>query len=741
MDEDFIIVPLPDGRRARFPRGTDPKVIEATVQRESAGEAPQGSASGAASLQALPPSLPAGSAATSAPSRGGLADSFLARAGRGAMINRFDPVAEMVARGAAAVAPDDMGAAMMRGVQQAANERRESQARSRTVAGSTGMDGAATAGTAAADALLFKGLASRLGMRTLTNPQSLLDVTKGGALAGGLGGALSPTEGSENMSGFELALQKAKQSAIGVGVGAVAAPVFSLALGKAGQLANAAIEGGGRVLRNMTGRNTASNTVSTPAQLEKYLSEQAAAAGVDWARVPGSIKASLQEATRRATATTGALPTEAVRNRLVAEAENLPQLTLGQATRDPAQFSRETNSPDEILRNLFGDQRNAATARLTKMADEFGPPQTQYELGSGLSKEVSGQAAATRKAVGDLYDAFRDDAAGYHKLTNTPGFVKNALAALKTNQQFDDLPKTFRDQLMGLARKNGNLSIRDASQMWKNINSHYESTYGTPAGSALSTLKTEAGKLLDDATFAGTKRGEETIAKFRDANKARKAMSDWEDSSAAIADMAAKNPRVATEAIFSRYVMSGSVDDFTGLWKTLPGEARQNVKRAFVERMANQAMNDYGTSATRSGGAVRLLSAFPKEKMTQMFGADELKSLRNTLEYLRLTSEAPAGNFVNRSNSLVDLKDFLGQTKNVPILGPGVSAPLRRMIAEHEARTAASGTGLVAPPGPTMVPRPIQSLVRRTPTLAPQTGPVLQGAFSPSGVAEDDLGN
>lgn len=750
---DDIVVYLDDGRTARFPAGTKPEVIETTLQRIAPGvertvlaaepgnrsqtpsntpAAPRAADPGAPSVRkALTDSRELGRLLRG-PAPQGLADSFLARMARGTAISRLDPLAELAARGAESAGLNVPGAGVA-DVQAMNAERRDIQAGSRERVGDTGLDNAGTAGTMVLDTLLLNGMFRGLGKPHLARPDSLKDLAKAGAVAGGVTAGMSPVEDSARMSTPELLFEKAKQTGVGVPVGMVAAPLASIGLTKAAEGIGAGLRGVRDWARSTIAPNSALRTSQNDAQLEKFLGDQAASVNVEWARVPEAVKQSLRDATRRATSVSGTLPAEAVKNRLLAESEGLPQLTLGQATRDPMQFSREANSPEEQLRNYFGNQRNSATQRLGSIADSFGPPRTPYALGDELAGEVGRQAATRRSTISSMYDEFKGDAAGYHKLTNTPDFVRSALSELKTQQQFNDLPKTFRDQLMALERQGGTLSIRDAAQLWKNINSYYSNTQGTPAGAALGTLKAEAAKLLDGATFAGTKRGAEVIEKFRAANAERRLMGQWEESSSAIKELAKRNPRVAQEAVFDKYVMRGSVNDFTGFWKTLPADLRLGVKRRFVEEVSEKAMNAYGSQATATSTAVKLLREYPKEKLDLMFSPSELKSLRNTLEYLRLTTEAPAGSFVNRSNSLVDLKDFLSDTRNVPLLGPGLSRPLRAMIDEDEARLALDPARLDTPLAPIEVPRGVQSLVRRSPTVvAPQTIPTLQEVARPN---------
>lgn len=716
---DEIRVPLDDGRVLLFPKGTTPEIIEATKARVLSA-APNPSAD-LQNRTAAPPAT-----AISAPARGkgdpgALSDSFLARAARGAVINTIDPAAEMLVRGARKVglASDED----VRGVQAQNVERQRLQAESRERVGSTGLDGAGLAGTAAVGAVTLPRTLGALGMRALANPRSLLDITKAGAASGGIAGVLGPTEGGEQMSDAQLAMAKARQGGIGTVFGGVTAPVAAVGLDK---LAGGVKTAAGSVRQGLSNVLSPSRDVALvrdPRQLDAYLTAQAQASGVNWAAVPDTIKESLREATRRATSSTGNLPTEAVRNRMIAEAENLPQLTLGQSTRDPSQFSREMNSPEETLRNYLGSQRNTATARLGGLGDQFGAPRTPYALGADLGTEVAGQAEARRKAIGALYDSFRDDAAGYHKIANTPDFVRSALMRLKTEQSFDDLPPVFQRQLLELEESGKPLSIRDAAQLWKNINAHHRTTAGSPAGNAVGTVKAELGQLLDTAKFNVTDKGSAIIDKFQAANAARREMGKWEESSGAISDMAGHNPRVASERLFDRFVLNGSVDDFNGLWKTIPDPLQKSVKRQFVDEVTSRAMNRFGTQATGAASATKLLRDFPKEKLEAMFKPGELRSLRNTLEYLRLVSEAPAGNFVNRSNSLVDLKDFLSQTSNVPLAGPWFSKPLRAMQEQNAASEALNPSSVLAPMGPAPAGRVARELIRRTPGVVAPRAP------------------
>jgi hypothetical protein len=395
------------------------------------------------------------------------------------------------------------------------------------------------------------------------------------------------------------------------------------------------------------------------------------------------------------------------------------------------------NSPDETLRGYLGSQRDTATQRLREVGAGVGPARTPYELGTEVETTIAAQAKARRDAISQLYETARSNKAGYQIVQNTTDFAKSAVRDLKTDQLWDELPNGIKTQLRVLLNEDGRykLTARQAVKMLQNING-LTTDARDPANAALAVVKRNLNSLLDAPQFRDPVAGGEVIDAFRKASAERASMGRWEESSSAIAELAKRNPRVATERIFDRYVMSGSVDDFTGLWKTVPLEVRQGIKRQFIDSVASAAMNKTQSQAAGAAGAAsELLRRFPKEKLDLMFAPSELKSLRNTLEYLRLTSEAPAGNFVNRSNSLVDLKDFLSQSQNIPIAGPNIAAPLRRMMEESAAREAMSGRGLAVPAQTDVVPNAIRHIEQLPPQRRPPLRhPLLRRAVAPEGL-------
>ena len=266
---DPIIVELPNGQKAEFPAGTPPEVIE-RVKAQYGGPA-------------KPPALPQSSPKVGAPpgGPGSLADSFLARAARGALINRVDPGAEILARisDATGATPyvnrvsDALGLPKSdaKTVQGLNAGRVAEQAASRARAGSEGFDWAALTGTAAADMATLGGIFRAAGRPEFVKPQNLADVSKAGAAAGAIVGPAGPVEKSERMSGPELAWAKAKQAALGGAFGAVAAPLVSVGIDKLVSAGQGLGQGIRDTVRRTVAPSEGQRTAGDSKALEAYL--------------------------------------------------------------------------------------------------------------------------------------------------------------------------------------------------------------------------------------------------------------------------------------------------------------------------------------------------------------------------------------------------------------------------------------------------------------------------------------
>lgn len=685
-----IVAVLPDGTRLEFPPGTDPAVIQATVQRAAASEGGPNPTPGGENLRAAPPGSAAGAPNAGPPPRqSDPGVSFGARMLKGPALDRIFPLSEMIARGTNAVAPGLVSDERLQSLLDHHRQQQEEYETRRLADGQEGFDAGRMSGTVLSDL----GLAKALGPRWLTAPKTAMETVKSGATIGGAASFASPVPGSDKMGGAEFAKEKAIQTGIGAGAGALIGPIAAtlsekaLGLGSV-VLGNIASRVKSRVLPSQAQRVTRSDEL-----LETYLETQAQAVNVDWAKLPEAMRNSLREATRRATTVTGELPDEAVKNRLIATSEGLPQLTLGQATRNPTQFSRELNSPDEELRDYLGNQQLAATQRLGEVREAAGPDASAYGAGEKVAATLEAQRKAIDAEIGALYDVARESKGGYNLIQNTTDFAKTAKRDLKQQQLWENLPSGLRNQLDLLTSNDGRfkLTARQAAQMLKNINSQ-TTNMRDPSNVALGTLKSHLNDLLDNAQFRDDA-GSEAVKAFRAASAKRAEKGRWENSSRAIADLSSRNPKTLTENVVNRYVMNGSVDDLTGLWKTLPDDVRQVVKRQFVNQVAQKAMNGYGSQASSAAAAVKYLNQYPKEKLNVMFSTKELSSLRNTLEYLRLTKDAPPGSFVNRSGTAVALHDLLSRSQGIPLIGPNVSSPLLQ-FGQRLQSDVARGPGL-----------------------------------------------
>lgn len=689
-----IVAVLPDGTKLEFPEGTPREVVSAAVKRHlGAVEATPGAAA--------PPGVALDKPATTGgPKKGGFGVSFPARMVRGAVMDRVDPLAEYLVRGVNAIpgvgpmlAPDSE----VSRVQSMNRDRAEQYKRDLDESGFAGFDAGRMAGVVATDLATLQGLFGHLGKANLAMPQRVSDVAKAGAVVGGVSSAAAPVADSDKMSNPELLGEKAKQVLFGTGVGAAVAPVAHVATRAVVDRVGDAARRGVSAVKNAMAPSTSARIVNDATQLEVYLASQASSVGIDWQRVPEAVRVSLRESTQRATRNTGDLPEEAIKNRLVATAEELPQLTLGQATRNPTQFSREQNSPDPELRNYLGGQDIAAARRLDQVRAGAGPEVTPYQAGAAAEAAIKAEAAARSKAINDLYTTARGAEGSHATIQNTVEFAKQAMMDLKTKQLWLNTPESLKNQLELLAAEGGRFKLtpRLAAQMLQNLNAQTVSGVD-PKNAAIGVIRSQLDALLE-APVVREPAGNAAIQAFKEASKARASKGAWERSSGAIEDLASKEQRTATEKIFERHVLGGPVDDLKAFWKVLPPEAQQGFKRSFVDHVAKLATNSFGTAATSAAPAIRFLDKFPKEKLDTMFTAAELQSLRNVLKYLELTKNAPPGNFVNTSKSAVALQDMLASAQGIPVIGPLGAGPLKRILERAETEAATDPAALLAP--------------------------------------------
>lgn len=700
--------PLGDGTILEFPDGTPPAVIASVKARVAKERGVALAPAAAATEPAKGVPLTMEDALTSVPGR----------AVAGAVMDRIDPMAETLVRAANVVgaAPDSE----VKRVQGINRERSEKYDAARKSKGQEGWDIARILGPLALDVGVTRGLAPKL----MSNPQSTAELAKSGAVVGGVSGAMAPTRRSEDMSNAEFFLQKSLQSGVGAGVGAGVTPVVAPLAEGVAHLAVRGVEAAKRALKP----SNIQRLMREPAELEAYLQAQARAVGVDFAAVPEDLRASMRDAATRAIRSTNRLPDTAVRNRMLAEKAGLPQLTVGQATRDPVQFSREANLADEEFRSFLGGQQTAATKKLQDAQAATPGAGTPYEAGTAVIDDVAAQRKIYDDRIQELYEVARKDPAGYQLIQNTQKFAKEAVRDLKQKQLWENLPKVFKDQLAVLTADQGRykLSARQAANLLKNINAHTVNGVD-PTNAALGVLKTKARELVDNAEMRDPVAGAGVLKAFKDASAKRAERGSWEDSSTAVKNLASKTP-VAAERVFEKYVMQAPVDDFQGLWKTLGDESRTKLQRQFVDTLVKKAMNKNGTELTNYGTALQWLREFPPEKLKTMFPDEEaLKQFKTVLEYVRLTKEAPPGNFVNRSNSGVMLLDALASTRNWPAIGPAVTRPLGALREEVAAKGALAPD--LAAPGQAEHVLPVGVLEKFGRSAAPYVVPGALGAL------------
>lgn len=661
-------------------------------------------------------------------------------------------------------------------VQQARSDAEQQYGMGRAAAGqSDKTDVSRTLGAAIPQVLLTRRLAGALpedAANTILQPKTYMQTAKSGAAQGAVSGAVSNVNVPDDTSDSQYFAHAGEQALGAAASGLALAPAARFITSKALAVANPAY----RWLKNWIAPKLGGATVpaqnisSDPAQLQQWMQQQATAAGVDWSKLAPDLQSQLMGEARSAMVQTGETPDTALANRFLAIRQGLPQLTTGQATRDPGQFSREANNPSDAIRSRFNEQQTAAAAKATQIATQApGYSNTPAEMGNAVRLDVQAQHKAFDDTVQGLYDKAKSSTAGYQTITNAGDMAGNAMSELKRNLAWQSLDPDVKGLLQGLNGGDENLTVRRAVETLQALNRKISNA---PKDPGLNIVKKHLDALVygsQDASqvvganplesptvgaqFLPGQEGDEAQSLFNQARDARRQMGTWQRSSSINGNLT--DDRIAqtigNEQIFQKYILGGTADNLANAWKTMSPDAQDEVRRRFVQHimgMAGQRGADVLSTNPQEGvtqlagykTALDFLNKFPEEKLHMLLPGDSLEDVRNLLKYVRLTKEAPPGDFVNRSGTAPAIADWLSRTHYVPFVGQYIG-PLGNMAgaavraADRVGSNAEALQPRLAPPGAT-VPGLDDAATPLTQRLAPAV--VVPGVDSIAGAPSTD---
>jgi hypothetical protein len=626
-----ITAEMHDGTRLEFPDGTDPAVIQRTVQSLLAKPKPQ--ATTGQKVQA------------SAPGR-------ILQGAR----DPIDAGAQLLPRGlefltsAGGLAPNTVSDFFGREAKRvdAMNARNEEEYQAaRTATGQEGFDGARLIGNVASPA--NAAIAARLPAATTT-----LGRVGAGTAAGAAGGALQPVNMADPEANF------AQQKAAQVGLGAIAGGVLTPIAGKIGDALG----------RWKAGRASQSTDIS---RLESTLRQIAEDAGTKWEDMAPQVQQQLRDQVTASLTVKRGLDPVAMARKADFDAEGM-QGTLGQIGRDARQYADERNlrqvpGAGAPLLERFETQGKQLQAKIGAYAQGS---KEAYPAGTIISEaadkalkrrsaEVTGEYRLARASAGkdaevpmqglaqdvaDIFDRYR---------TAVPSGIRGQFAKYGLDpSEVNNQRKLF--------------TVEEADKLMKEINK--QGSNEPAVMSALGELRTAVKKsILDDAgvddVFAPARQKAKELFALRDAVPALEA---------------AQSGKVAADDFVKRFVINGKTDEVNGLAKILKAEAPEAFGQAKAQigdelRRAAFGQNVAGDKAFAAERYMETIRRIGTDKLRAFYSDAEIQQLERLGRIAAYIGQFPNAAPVQTSGNFGALMNIAGRIPGVsPVLAVGKAA-------------------------------------------------------------------
>jgi len=420
----------------------------------------------------------------------------------------------------------------------------------------------------------------------------------------------------------------------------------------------------------------------------------------------------LQQAVRQAAQkTAGAVNPVAFENHLEADQHGV-QLTEGQATRDPVQFSNEQNSTHADIVKRLNDQNQQLTDAFDTVRREAAPGAVQNDHIENGQIAVDALKAYDEPVKADItakYDAARAASATGDLHMDGSSFVSDANAALKPQSKFRFLPGTVKGILEDVANADGKMTLDDYQAYDTQLGNEIAKAKASGDGNAAFAI----GK-VKEALNNTQPIGEETAqAKglFDIARAAAKARFDELDADpayrAAVDDVALNGvrrgePSALADKFLDKYALQAPKANVDRLMGKLDPDAQQAVTAHTLSAIRKSTVTPNG-SVSPNGFNSAMAKYGPK--LDSLMAPETRESLESLGRVVTNVKVPPPGHFVNYSKSGVIMNAAQGIAQplgeaavNAKTFGMGV--PIIKGIAENAfaKRSLAPGAGLTKLP-------------------------------------------
>jgi hypothetical protein len=489
-----------------------------------------------------------------------------------------------------------------------------------------------------------------------------------GAALGGVGGLLSPVNTEQNP---DFMATKLGQTALGAAAGGVATPL----LGKVGDYAASKF---------------AATQRPTPNTVNRIVETYAKDLGLEWQNLSRLQKEKFQtefydQAVKSVQAKYGENAAAGMRAADF-DALGMPY-TLGQVTRDPAQFALERNlsqtSPELT-------QRLSEQARLlqNKVGSFSFGAQSQQQAGASIVDSLKKIDESMQSSVSNAYKAARLSA-GKDVEVPMGGLASDFGNVLEQYSQnvINSLPvKEFQKYGLMNGKQTKLFTVEEADKLIKVINANQSND---PAvNSALSALRGAVKKAVTDDAGAA-----DVFAPARSAAAQRFKLQEAIPSLAASADNAVNPDTFVDNFIVSKSANTNQVKALAALLRKESPEALDEAKKqigAYLQRKAF-GENPAGDAKFNPASYAKALREMGDDKLSAFFSPKELNSLQRIGRVGSFIESIPAGRQPNTSGNWGAINKISQLVPGVPAVvtaGGAMADMVRRKVGEQSALAA-----------------------------------------------------
>ena len=510
----------------------------------------------------------------------------------------------------------------------------------------------------------------------------LLGRTSMGAGAGGLGGYLNFDPKNTTESNLT---NTAVGTVAGGALGAVLPPVIRGAIQGAQTIGNY-VGSAWRSFAQAVSPNIVSN-ISSKVQITLQNS------GIDFAKLPDAVKASVLDDAAQQFTLTGKLDPEMLLRKADIEAVGgAGTATKAQVTRSPYDWTAaqnaqktEVNIPaiargeQESLTNRFQQQNTNTNKYAQALQDQMAAANakkagTPFEASTQTIEAIRAKDAAAKIAVDDLYKTFRDMGKGDVSVPDTQ--IAQTLGKIVDEIGVENIPPAVLSRLKEFGFLSGErtklLTVTEADKLGRLIGNN------NPGHGTASLVSTQLKRAVDNAIL-DIPEIEASKALMAAREKAKARFADQEAGLAverAIAD-------VAPDKFFQQNIINGNVRDINSLKdqliKTPDGEQAWNSLREHVVKWINEkaTIGDGVFNGKRMENAIKELG---ENKLNALFSPAEISQINTLLRGSKAMTLEPAFAAPNRSNTTPSM---IGAALRLSNRIPGlniISAPISKEV-------------------------------------------------------------